>query len=290
MAEEATVVRKGARRMQDVEAAVLALLASGETESVNLMEWLAADMSALAANVARKLPAGPLAKALAAVSPSLAGETVTKRLTMLGKAISASGVSMEDGHFVLLAKHRSDLVRQWACYAVNERFGETALDVHLERNKPFAADPNMSVREVAWMAFRPRLQRQLSAGLEQLAALARDPDPNVRRFAVEVTRPRSVWGAHIEGLKRDPAAASAILEQVKADPSRYVQLAAGNWLNDASKTRGDWVLALCERWMADGPPASTRHIVRRALRTLKTRRSSEPLLVTASWPAVLETA
>lgn len=290
MAWEATLIRKGARRMRDVEADVLARLASGHTESVNLMEWLAADMSALAANVARELPSGPLADALAAASSRLVGEAVTKRLKILGETISASGVAMEGGHFALLARHRSDLVRQWACYAVNERFNEAPLAVHLERNKPFAADPNMTVRETAWMAFRPRLQRQLGDGLKKLEGLTRDPDANLRRFAVEVTRPRSVWGAHIEGLKRDPGAASVILEQVKADPSRYVQLAAGNWLNDASKSRADWVLALCERWMAGGPPAPTRHIVRRALRTLKSRRSSEPLLVPALWPAVLETA
>ena len=91
------------------------------------------------------------------------------------------------------------------------------------------------------MAFRPHLAQSLDAGLELLEPLSQCENANVRRFAVEVTRPRSVWGAHLDQLKWQPGQAMGLLESTRADPSRYVRLAVGNWLNDASKTRPEWV-------------------------------------------------
>lgn len=116
------------------------------------------------------------------------------------------------------------------------------------------------------MAFRPCLQPKLEGAIKLLEKTAGKADPRLRRFAVEVTRPRSVWGAHIEALKREPETATMILERVKADPSRYVQLAAGNWLNDASKTRPEWVMEICERW-GRASNEHTQRIVKRGLRT-----------------------
>ena len=118
----------------------------------------------------------------------------------------------------------------------------------------------------AGMAHRPHLQRELLPSLRRLEGICTSHDANVRRFSVEVCRPRSVWGAHISELKRDPGLALPIIENVRADQSRYVQLAAGNWLNDASKTRPDWVtlaLKMGPRWTAVLPT-----IVKRGFRTL----------------------
>ena len=45
------------------------------------------------------------------------------------------------------------------------------------------------------MAFRPHFAAHVTGALPMLASVALDSDPNVRRFAVEVSRPRSVWGS-----------------------------------------------------------------------------------------------
>lgn len=97
----------------------------------------------------------------------------------------------------------------------------------------------------------------------------RDADPNIRRCAVEGTRPRGVWTAHLEALKQDPEPGLALLEPVRSDPSRYVQNAAANWLNDASKSRPDWVQAVAARWAEESPTKETAYIVNRGLRTLR---------------------
>jgi 3-methyladenine DNA glycosylase AlkC len=259
--------RTGARRLSDVPQSVLEALAAGTVETVNLMEWLAADMAALARSVSHQVNGGPLRDALQRAAGQIERLSITARLNVIGRAIGGALPDPQGEDFQFLASHPSDLVRQWACYAVNDSHVTRLLRERLTLTLPFAADRSMSVREVAWMAFRPHLLASLEAAIALLEPVTRDPNSSIRRFAIEVTRPRSVWGSHCEQLKRRPQEALCLLENVRQDPVRYVQMAVGNWLNDASKSRPDWVVEVCERWLAEGSP-NTAAIVRRGLRTL----------------------
>jgi 3-methyladenine DNA glycosylase AlkC len=257
--------RKGARRLADVPPSVLLELSSGRCETRNLMEWLAADMPRLCLTLAQTVDAVS-AEAWAGVAVEMRGLGVLGRLKIAGRTIArltgAEGISYE-----VYSQHCSDIVRQWACYAVNDAGLALTLAEKLDRTRPYAADQNMSVREAAWMAFRPHVSSALHQAIQLLEPLSRDSDARVRRFAIEVTRPRSVWGAHIPELRREPKLAAALLNNVRADPARYVQLAAGNWLNDASKTRPDWVEQTCDAWSKQNDPF-TQFIVRRGRRSL----------------------
>lgn len=129
----------------------------------------------------------------------------------------------------------------------------------------------MSVREFAIDIFRSFLVEDPKPGLAILVDWAGDPDPNVRRCAVEGTRPRGVWTPHIPALKRDPDLALPLLEPVRADASRYVQNAGANWINDASWTQPEWAIELCRRWRSESPAPATSYIVKRGLRSLRKR-------------------
>jgi 3-methyladenine DNA glycosylase AlkC len=59
-----------------------------------------------------------------------------------------------------------------------------------------------------------------------------------------------------------------ILEPLKSDEAKYVQDSVGNWLNDASKTRPDFVLDVCARWEKESPTKATKYITQKAKRTL----------------------
>jgi 3-methyladenine DNA glycosylase AlkC len=264
--------RKGARRLSDVPPPVLKALAAGTIETVNLMEWLAADMATLARCVSNQIRDPSLRKALRKGADQLGDLSITARLTTIGRAVSRAVPDLDDGDFTFLAAHSSDLVRQWACYAVNDDQMQLSLVDRLKLTFPFAADQNMTVREAAWMAFRPHILPRVEEAVALLEPLTRDSGAFVRRFAVEVTRPRSVWGLHCEHLKRRPQEALSLLENVRQDAARYVQLAVGNWLNDASKSRPEWVVEICERWSAEDNPHTTA-ITRRGLRTIARRRA-----------------
>lgn len=255
------------RRKQDVSDQRLSELSSGRVETTNWTEWMAADMPRLARVVARECGTNPMRQALIAAAAEAEHCEILGRLLTFGRSICAATSTFEDVDFIRLASHPSDIVRQWAVYAVNAPSRRCAIEDRLRSTLQFAADRNMTVRECAWMAFRPYVAEALPRALTLLKDCAASPDCNIRRFSVEVCRPRSVWGKHIEALKREPEQAVHLLALVNRDGSRYVRLALGNWLNDASKSRPDWVLQLCARWARAGDQ-NTGAIIRRGLRTL----------------------
>jgi 3-methyladenine DNA glycosylase AlkC len=91
----------------------------------------------------------------------------------------------------------------------------------------------------------------------------------IRRFAVEILRPRGVWCSSIKQLRATPWLAQSIIEPLKADPSLYVQKSVGNWLNDAAKDHPQWVDKLIAKWLNESQTKSTLYIAKRALRSIK---------------------
>jgi 3-methyladenine DNA glycosylase AlkC len=261
------------RRLVDISLYRHELLASGKVETVDWTEWMATDMCKLATNLAGQVPWTPLKRALLRAAKEAEGRGILDRLAIFGHALGEILVDLTDPSFELIRSHRSDIVRQWAVYAVNDAARPALLADRLAATLPFAADHHMSVRECAWMAFRPGLTADLPTGLKLLEPVSRSESANERRFAIEVTRPRSVWGRHIGVLKKFPEKGLPLLRNVHRDSSRYVRLSAGNWLNDASKTRPDWVQKICTLW-SQIEDKNTQAIVKRALRTIV--RPSKP--------------
>lgn len=262
--------RKGFVRRADIPAELLEDLNHGRAETLTLAEWLAIDMSTLLASA---LPGIGWLEGLAEVAPvasQLAHEDVTRRMKGLGAALlrALRPHPRRDQLFERLASHPSDMVRGWAAYALRADRSPSFPD-RLAALRRFAADPSMAVRECAWDALRPHVAADLEGSLPRLVAWAEDGDENVRRCAVEATRPLGVGCSPIKPLKADPEPGLQLLEPVRSDPSRYVQRSVANWLDDASKSRPDWVAAVCERWRQESPTAETVRIVNQALRSVR---------------------
>jgi 3-methyladenine DNA glycosylase AlkC len=262
--------RKGASRIADIPSNVLVALNEGREETATLVEWLAIDMAALVGNVAPGVGLAENVDALVVAADALADQGITRRMHGMGRALAdvMAVHSNREAIFESLATHTSDMVRAWAAYSVNAD-PDVPLDPRLQIARRFAADRSHAVRECAWDSYRQHLANDLELGIDLLRPWVVDEDPNIRRCAVESTRPMGVWTAHIPALKSDPALGLPLLEPVRSDPSRYVQNAVANWLNDASKTQPEWVIALTDRWLREFRTAETTWIVNRALRTLR---------------------
>ncbi len=262
--------RKGARRISEIPSGILAQLNNGDLATANLVEWLALDQKLLLQTVLPELGLQ------AAIAPTLAAMARLKKpsaaqlIPVIGRALlpAIKAQSKRNSSFARLARHPSDVVRSWACHVVGGD-AELPLAQKLAAMRRFAADAHFGVREIAWMAVRDALERELPAAIRLLSEWTSAADANIRRFASEATRPRGVWCKHIEALKKNPELGYPILEPLRSDPAKYVRDSVANWLNDASKSQPGWVRTVCEHWAETSPTEETAYIVNKALRTIR---------------------
>lgn len=263
--------RKGARRMAEIPPEIRQGINNGQLATVNLVEFLAADLSLLAPAVARQIGLDPQHPALLAAVDRLPGLKPMQRHREVAQALWDAGRDDAESQH-RLAAHPSDLARQWAAMQIGLD-STLMLEMRLEKIRRFAADTHFGVREIAWLAVRDAVAAEVEVALALLRPWVHETDANLRRFASELTRPRGVWCVHLEVLKIDPEPGLKLLEPLRADPSRYVQNSVANWLNDASKSRPDQVSEICARWQEESDEKSTRYICTRGLRTLEKAKS-----------------
>jgi 3-methyladenine DNA glycosylase AlkC len=261
--------RKGARSIKDITPDIMQQLNLGQIESANLVEWLAINQKLLLQNVLTEWGKTVYLQPILEDVNNLKKPTITTLNEAIGVGLFKQMTAHNDTDLLpTMTLHAADAVRCWATYIIGKNPQLTMVEM-LEKIQPFAADLHFGVREIAWMAVRPFMTKNLDESLKILSTWTASDNDNIRRFASESTRPRGVWCAHIDILKENPALALPILEPLKADKAKYVQDSVGNWLNDASKTKPDFVYETCEKWAKNSPTKETNYIINKALRTLE---------------------
>lgn len=250
--------RRGARHPLLVPQDVRLALEAGR-ESVNHMEQIAMDMGSLLASQfpALKHRASELRGAGLVARMRIGGQIL---LEELGLDAVCAGTTWG-----------SDTARGWAAMALGQA-PNVSLPERLALLRPFVDDPHFAVREWAWLSVRPHIAADVPRAVKLVAPWTGEDSERLRRFASESTRPRGVWSPHITRLKSHPELGLPVLEPLRSDPSRYVQDSVANWLNDAAKTRPDWVTAICQRWTAESTAEATHRICRRAQRSIQPPR------------------
>jgi 3-methyladenine DNA glycosylase AlkC len=152
----------------------------------------------------------------------------------------------------------------WPALTVVERHGLGHPDASL------AALRQMTRRFSAEFAVRPYLKQDLEHTLAVLGRWVADPDPHVRRWISEGTRPRLPWGEGVPALKIRPAL--PLIEALRADPSPYVRRSVANHLGDIAKDHPALAVERAQAWLdeAGGPGADPDRdaLVKHALRHL----------------------
>ncbi len=264
---DAILLRKGARKAIDIPSEVLKLLNAGVLESANLTEWLAIDHIKLVKSVFPELDLESLLVGVCEGLVSLKKASTMNSIKYIGEALYSYAESNDINVFEILMGHKSDSVRAYACYviALNNKI---SLAEKIKHSKKLINDTHFGVREIIWMALRPEISENLTEAIALLTNLSLNKHENIRRFSVEVIRPRGVWCKHIDRLKTNPEIALSVLKVLKNDSSKYVQDSVSNWLNDASKTSPEFVIDLCNKWKVESNSKNTLRIVKRALRSI----------------------
>ncbi|MBC7979995.1 MAG: hypothetical protein H7Y36_05480, partial [Armatimonadetes bacterium] len=155
MIPESILRRKGSRNTASVPTEVLSLLNQGSLETVNLCEWLVVDQLNLAE---REFPKFGWQKLLPTLRERFAKHmplTAPKKLLLIGSLLAehfTTPASIRSASQLLLVQP-SDIVRSWGAYLIGLNAG-LSLNEKLHLIRPYAADPNMSTREIAWLALR----------------------------------------------------------------------------------------------------------------------------------------
>lgn len=252
--------RKGARSIKEIDPAVLKKLNRGEIEALTLPECLAVDAARLMKSV---FPS--VGKRQLDVLESLSDKGITRKMS------AAARILLDAGGKRLLAQtidHPSDTVRGWGAYMIG-LMPDISLAERFEMVRPLADDLHFGVREWAWLGLRPKIAAEIKWALQLMQPWSGDNSAYIRRFASEATRPRGVWSEHIGELKQKPEMALKLLNAYQTEHDKYVQDSVANWLNDASKSRPNWVQDVCRQWLAknqDNP--NTERICFRAMRSI----------------------
>ena len=261
--------RKGARKASEISQDILMLLNKGEIETANLTEWLIVNHVKLIRHQFPLLGLDNMTEILVDKLYTLKKPSTMNFIKCIGESLKDYCISNDTCRpmFESLYKHPADTIRSYACYVLSSCESLTIFE-KIKIADTLIADHHFGVREVIWMALRPEIEENLDEVLPKLINLAKHEDENKRRFASEVIRPRGVWCKHIEVLKHNPEIAIPLLDTLMNDESKYVQDSVSNWLNDASKTRPDFVIEYCDLWSKKSTTKITTRIIKRAKRTI----------------------
>ena len=264
-----TEKRKGARSFKDIPEDILHQLNRGEISSANLVEWLAINPLLLIENVFNQTKRKHYFKTVSAEITQLSKRTVNTVNETIGTTILKLTQQHKDDELIhMISHHPSDAVRCWAAYTVGKN-DHLTISEKLNKIEFFARDDHFGVREIAWMAVRPAITQNLEKSIALLSQWSLSTNTYIRRFASEATRPRGVWCSHIEALKNNPEIGLPIIEPLKSDPEKYVQDSVANWLNDAAKSKPDFVIQICMHWEKISKTKETAYIIKRACRSMK---------------------
>jgi 3-methyladenine DNA glycosylase AlkC len=128
---------------------------------------------------------------------------------------------------------------------------ETSMAALKEMTKVFTAE----------FAVRPFFIKDEDYMLKLFYKWSSDKNDHVRRLVSEGSRPLLPWGQKLPRFSKTPNLTWPLLENLKNDPSLYVQKSVANHINDLSKQNEDWVLKKIKHW--ENP-----WIIKQGLRTL----------------------
>ena len=147
--------------------------------------------------------------------------------------------------------------------------GVLAVRHGLEDHRDRALDVLYAATQRFSMEFyiRPFLNRWPQETLTRLRLWLQDDNYHVRRLVSEGTRPSLPWARKVSLTS---AQTLPLLDQLQADPTRFVTRSVANHLNDVAKSEPEAVLNRLERWQIEGGQSPREHLWmrRHALRTL----------------------
>ena len=114
----------------------------------------------------------------------------------------------------------------------------------------------------------PTIEKDLKKTMQQMMIWSVNPNKHVRRLSSEGVRPRLPWAKKLDIFIENPKPIIPILNNLKDDPSKYVQKSVANCINDILKDNYDVGKELIESWNEKQISKERKWIIKHALRNL----------------------
>jgi 3-methyladenine DNA glycosylase AlkC len=123
-------------------------------------------------------------------------------------------------------------------------------------------------RNTGEYAIRPYLEKYQEKTLKQMMKWSKSKNNHVRRLSSEGVRPRLPWAPKLPAFIENPDPIIPILNNLKDDPSKYVQKSVANCINDIIKDNLDKGKQLISEWNKKDISTHRGWIIKHALRNL----------------------
>lgn len=158
-----------------------------------------------------------------------------------------------------------------------EEYGQAHFDQSIQ------AIEEITKRNTGEYTIRPFLETHTEKALSQMRHWSLHPNKHVRRLSSEGVRPRLPWAKKLEIFIQDPLPIIPILENLKDDPSKYVQKSVANTLNDILKDNPEIGKEVINNWRQGQIGKARKWIIKHALRNWLKREDDWALEVIEGW-------
>ena len=141
-------------------------------------------------------------------------------------------------------------------------------------SESIAAIEEITKRHTGEYCIRPFLEQDPEKTMAVMRKWSLDANFHVRRLAPEGVRPRLPWAKKLDQFVADPKPILPILENLKDDPSRFVQKSVANNLNDILKDNYSIGIEILRHWAKD-PTKNRQWIIKHALRNEWKKKNPE---------------
>lgn len=123
-------------------------------------------------------------------------------------------------------------------------------------------------RNTGEYSIRPFLENETVKTLSQIKQWSKNKNKHVRRLSSEGIRPRLPWAPKLDIFIKDPSPIIPILNNLKDDPSKYVQKSVANCINDILKDNLEIGKEIINSWNSENIGTERKWIIKHALRNL----------------------
>jgi len=134
-------------------------------------------------------------------------------------------------------------------------------------------------RNTGEYAIRPFIEKHEKRTMSQMLDWTKNSNSHVRRLSSEGARPRLPWAKKLDVFIENPQPLFLILNNLKDDPSKYVQKSVANCLNDIIKDNKDLALEFIEKWKTYESSPQRNWIIKHALRNLVKQKDERALAI-----------